>query len=518
DTEAMLRVIDRMMMMTTAATQREKEKGSGNDNLPAPHPTKNMLIHITKLLLKHKNSAKIYNLIDTLQAHNIAVPHEVWSALVICMLKNTEIELAYRTFQDQMISRSIVPTTECFERLVIGLSTIGEIREAYEFLCKAEGQGLVLGQKTYLLMLRMAAQELNEPKIVEDCFRKCVDVFSIEPTEGDLLWVLNTAARTGTPRLATEALKVLENKPGIEFKEQHLEPLLEAFIVDHDWAKMFEMLHHLRESGIGYGKGSLSLLSYELGRIRNRPLHSPAALFEMAMRMKDQYPLIVDATLLNALLRGLAIGKHVNLVFECAETWFKEAQVRRTIETYHVLLDCCRDSGNMKTAEVLFKALEKTDTHLAPDEKAYGLFAETCLKQKEYEDVFAILETMKMKGMIPSAQLYGKVARKCANERDPRAQLVLDEMKVYRYVVDDELVRFVETSGESAKRSEDRAKERQQRQRQEQLEGEMAISQNEFEEKINNEEDVWGYRDDNDDFADSEEFVASDDGKQKNAN
>ncbi|KAJ1673752.1 hypothetical protein EV182_004626, partial [Spiromyces aspiralis] len=293
---------------------------------------------------------------------------------------------------------------------------------------------------------------VEQGEVVQYCWDKCVGLYQLIPTEGDILQVLTTAARWGNIELARSCLLVLEEK-GIAIKDYHLEALFEAIVTSHDWARMFEMLQHMRESGMGYERGLFKKLTRELVRGRGKRGNTPEGVYEIMRDVSAKYPLVAaDGLVVNALLETMVIEGRLGEALEKTKEWFHELGIKRTLDTYHVLLQGCETDGNKTAAEVLFTSLRERDG-LSPIPQTYTLMVNVCLSQKNYEDAFLFLEAMKAHNIVPPATLYVNMAKRCAVENDPRGARLLDEMRtIFGYRVSARVQQFVETGGRSEQR------------------------------------------------------------------
>jgi pentatricopeptide repeat protein len=157
-----------------------------------------------------------------------------------------------------------------------------------------------------------------------------VEPRKINPSDGIVLHVLNTAARYGDTALATAAIELLSERQA-KLGLHHYEPLLESYAQAGDLEKAFRVLFIMADAGVPPCQSSTRSVFSMLAR-------SPELADEAAR-----------------VLRELSKGRKVpvaaaNVLLEAVTN---TGTMSRALEVYHSLTDICKSWPNQLTFELL---------------------------------------------------------------------------------------------------------------------------------------------------------------------
>ncbi|PVU88432.1 hypothetical protein BB561_005862 [Smittium simulii] len=390
-------------------------------------PRISIVISLSKLALRNRDKTVLFQIIRNMEKFKIPDNQEIYENLILLLLSNRESEFAYLMF-NKLIYLKFVPSQNVAHLMFQQMIRDGEEERVYQLASHMLKNNQFLLDSTILLLLRSFAQKyMAEPTLL--FWEKCNQSAEMLITEGDCLLVLATAARNGEPNLAADVLRVLDLK---EFclQEYHLEPLFEAFVNSEDWLRAIETLHIIRSSNMCKTKATTSYITKKLVEIHHLGSIMPQSLFKIFLDNQNDFPLALDANVINSLLEALIFTEQISSAVELSTMWFSRAGIKKNADTFSILLKACLEKHNSFAAKNIFDSALQDVT---PTESMYEYMILTALTQSYYEDAFIYLEAMKAKGFVPQNKVYSSLAAKCENYGDPRFEAVVEEMKLYGY-------------------------------------------------------------------------------------
>lgn len=266
------------------------------------------------------------------------------------------------------------------------------------------------------------------------------------PDDGVLLKVLNTAARNGSPQLAGEVLRMLNDR-GRKIEEAQFNALITAFARGKNLPMAFRTIQKIREADITPSPTTSSSLADAITADG-----SVEAVDEAYFALKDLHgeasasaPNVVDLIAFNAVVEAcVRLGD-----MERALGVFNDASslgVEPTTETFNLLFTGCLGGWSERLSPLepsaerppppqkelaMFLAGEMKVAGKQPDMRTYEALLQTSLYQDDYEDAFMYLEEMKsMHASIGKVRVivYQWIGWRLFEAEDERIEILLDEM------------------------------------------------------------------------------------------
>ncbi|KAJ2213233.1 hypothetical protein EV179_004020 [Coemansia sp. RSA 487] len=371
-----------------------------------------------------------------------------FNSLLTCLGNCNQSEMAYAVYTE-MRERGLTPRHQGSHSIIVSLAKIGEIDLALQILQESVGSSITFDWKTYMGILVNASFYMHH-KAYKLAFDQLTTVFGVQLTKGDYDYGLSIASKAGDYKLATSILESL-GRLGYPIREREYEALFDSLIVSKKWETAFKVVGNMRQTGYGKTSRTLRTLVRELTAKPAQTERLVAEAYEAMLETSSTVPAILDTSTLNALVLSLALSVRVEAAFTRMNEWFDKHSVKRNIETYEGLLTGCgKSKGNKTVAEKTLGMMLDVDK-LEPTKEIYELMIRVSLKQFNYEDAFVYLESMKAQKMAPGWPTYASIVRRCANVRDPRAKVALDEMRELGYTVTSALENYVAFNYKSGK-------------------------------------------------------------------
>jgi pentatricopeptide repeat protein len=259
------------------------------------------------------------------------------------------------------------------------------------------------------------------------CWDKVVNTHGLRPDEGTCLQVSRVAAKFADSKLATDVIRQLSNN-GYSYKEHYFVPLMEAFVAKDDLKSAFDVLDIMRVSGVPPSMRSTLSVSE---KISSNIETVDKAYYLLEEMKKEGKP--VDVTAFNIVIAACGLAKDIG---RSVATYREAANlgVVPNVDTFNAVLDACIQTDMKGMGQIVIDELKKAK--VAPNVDTFSKMISLVCRQSNYEDAFVYLEEMKSHGVIPPRRCYIVLAKKLANERDPRFHIALEEMETYGYKSD----------------------------------------------------------------------------------
>lgn len=250
-----------------------------------------------------------------------------------------------------------------------------------------------------------------------------------KPDEGLLILILNAAARHGNPALATAALAQF-SRLGLNGREYHYAPLLEAFCATGSLAEALAVLDTMRTHG-GVEPTLATARPLVESMVAPGDIKWVDAGFDAleGLHIKGSR---IDPAAFNAVLKAAEeYGdlKRAIVIYRQAASF----GVAPDIETFNTLLSACVKLAARDQALLVLADMEHQLGPATKDADTFQHLIELYLTQKDYEPAFQYLEEMKAARFRPSLATYEAIAATCWTRQDERFKLVLEEMQMGGY-------------------------------------------------------------------------------------
>ena len=198
------------------------------------------------------------------------------------------------------------------------------------------------------------------------------------PDEGLVLSVLGVAARWGRPDLATKALEVLPAL-AVRPQEQHLVPLLEAYVTAGQLPQAITVISAIRAAGM-----IPSIVTAEpiISALNTVELIDEAFYALEDMRKAGN---AVDVTAVNAVIEASVRLGDLQRV-RATQAAAGELGVSPNLETFNIVLSGCIEARHRPLGDTVL--VEMAALSIVPDSSTYCGLIRLCLTQTKYEDTW----------------------------------------------------------------------------------------------------------------------------------
>ena len=342
-------------------------------------------------------------------------------SVVFGLLRDGQNEMALEYWDQIHQERTEIPAW-VFETFIYVLTMRGFVGEAFQACRQTLGKGgddasgsASLGLWYYLLDECSRNLEYEGTNFI---WKQMVLPGTINPSDGMLLNVLNTAARHGDPTLATAALELL-SKRDVTLRAHHYEPLIESYVEAGDMENVFRVLCIMADSVMNVGRSSTRSIFLWLKRAPERADDAVRVLNSLSK--EHSVPVIAVKVVLEALLSAGAGFARTFAVYQQVCEICKSGPGAATMS---MLLEAC---DNAESAALLVQEMDRFS--IPPSPELVDHLAR-CFAHDGSLDV-ALLYLDEMRGLGPgpgaSQRTVDKVLGRCIAEKDPRAFRIAEE-------------------------------------------------------------------------------------------
>ncbi|KAF9446394.1 hypothetical protein P691DRAFT_794495 [Macrolepiota fuliginosa MF-IS2] len=272
----------------------------------------------------------------------------------------------------------------------------------------------------------IAAAETSHIEGVHQCWNTVTKHFKTLLDEGICLSVLNTAARHGSPELATEALQMLQTI-NVPPQEHHFAAIIEAFCQSGQVKEAILVLDLMTSSDIVPSIETTKPISESI----KQDLEKIDATWQLVKEFHKEGRRLDISAPRAVIAAAVACGDLTRaLTFYKALSQFN---LSPELQIYNLLLQACVRATDRRMGDHLLADMKTAK--VAPSRDTYENIIHLCLTQPVYEDAFFYLEEMKAAGFKPPLSVYTALVDKCLSANDTRHQIALQEMEECEYVI-----------------------------------------------------------------------------------
>lgn len=404
-------------------------------------PDSELCHNALKVLAVHPDYLLREEILEYMRSMWFSLSDEGRHFVVAGQLREGSIEMALDGLES-MVSSGIEVQDWLYDMAMYVLLDVGEAEEVVHLaqLSAAKRKREISGV-IWFRLLDLASSSLNH-LATSYVWKRRVQSESLNPSSGQCLDVLKTAARHGDIDLATDVFRLL-GKRKTTFDMEHYELLLNAYVSARDYEGAFKVLSIMKEANMNPDMGCTRVLVQHL---RVHPVRCLEA-FDKLQSVKDSHSL--PPTALNALLEAFGIYNFAK-VFD----WFRDFKhlcgSAPDLETYNVMLQKCGQHSHKKAA-AMFLASEMVASEITPDKLTYDRLVLVCVKSHELDDAYGYLLEMQERGFKPRLGTLFFFARSLAPTGDPRTLTLMEMIKTHGPEVE-EALRFVRERYDAAQR------------------------------------------------------------------
>ncbi|KAL9600058.1 MAG: hypothetical protein Q9219_003428 [cf. Caloplaca sp. 3 TL-2023] len=373
---------------------------------------------VLKVLAIHPDHLLRRQILDEFRTRWFSLSNEGWHDVIVGLLRDKQIELALQNLQSaQQEGVRIGPWL--YDMLIYNLCDIGEHDEALSTLKSRveSGEQLISGTLWYYL-LDSASSAFHYPATLY-AWRRRVQPGYLNPPSGICLNVLNTAARHPDPDLATEVIRVLEERSQT-LQLHHYEALLEAHLPSNLRAAL-TVLVIMPSKGLSPTPSSTRPLFLHLRQSPDLPSEALSILRDLHAQDNNS-PVPLEA--INVLIESHIVHHH---------------NFPQAFHTYKALRSLCPSGPSLSTFTSLLRgcprgrtdvavslAEEMAAAGIAPDAWTYELLILVCMDDeregegRRLDDAWWFFEQMRGKGWWLREGTAMALARKACWVADER--------------------------------------------------------------------------------------------------
>ncbi|KAI8057967.1 hypothetical protein BDF22DRAFT_663092 [Syncephalis plumigaleata] len=383
------------------------------------------------------------------------------------MLRNNIRHYHYKINEKIMenMERDNIPLGSSFYDMIINGRSRLEPEHALRTLKEMKARGMLPLASTYISLMRSFGYQGDSNTVMQllrdaerhvavpvygyfHAFESCTDSDNLEGAlycwnyfmrsginvhEGGCLALLRLAANAGDGSLAGDVLRHLT--------QQKYKSIVGALVNSDDMAA-FGVLDLMEKANIPISQDFVAAWT-------NRLATSKAMLdkgFGLLERIHKEGGEQGGRKIHTALFNGLLIASLRLRDPERVASYFEQVTKLNVVpntDSYNALLDACKIAQQPTMAVDLLAEMRENNIPLRRVIAAFcGVPA-----GESYEEAFQYLEETKSAGYVPTESMYVMIIRKCARERDPRANIAMEEMETIGYTVGHNLRRYVEAGG-----------------------------------------------------------------------
>lgn len=391
-------------------------------------PSIGVLQSALKALSVHPDYLLRTDILRSLDVKGAKPDKEAKFSVILGLLRDGQLERALEMLEDLVRSNQVVPGW-IFEIFIYILSRRGFIDEAVKVMqvrLKARNKNtpshaLPLGTWYFLLDECSRALHYEGTKLVWD---HLVQQRIVNPPDGVVLNILNTACRHQDADLATRAIELLAER-GVRLGLHHYEALVECYAYNGDLLNALQVLCIMEGADIAPEAASTRSL-FLLFRRLPQLLDGVKEMIESLKAAGYKVPIAV-----------------VNVVLEavCEE----EPTIHKAFDMYRDLLQLCSSGPDLRTFQVLLQKAQDAQTAqelesemlmytLKPTRDMYEHFVRCSIVDGDLNTTFKYLAQMELaplarntsRRMWISHPTLVQLLRRCFKEMDPRAWAVVD--------------------------------------------------------------------------------------------
>ncbi|CAG8484078.1 8520_t:CDS:2 [Paraglomus occultum] len=388
------------------------------------------------------------NIMEDLKNDGFEPTATTFEHYVSALVAHGELEHAADVLE-MMEKNEITPTMLTYATILQSATAFNEAVFAGELLQKMEKVHHPLSSALYIDVLRLSTLE-KKPLLVEHCWKKAIE-FKGDVDDGLCAYILQLAGRTGNTSLATSVAKYLIDKEA-PLDEHHYASLIAAFARNGKIREAVLALGIMRNRGIAPNE-------YTSEGITDFAQYSHVRVQEALLLLRDLHDQkhFVDIEAINALIRACKVltkrdgpKKGKFMAGTMADVDFADIIYRTASEldltpdtnTLNALLHVLTRTGNLYMAESYLNDFQAKGVEF--NVVTYSRMIEIMCMQINYEKAFVYLEEMKKKNIVPPANVYRHIIRKCAYNNDPRASIAIQEMESLGYKATSDLLSFTQ--------------------------------------------------------------------------
>ncbi|MCJ1319090.1 hypothetical protein MMC15_004423 [Xylographa vitiligo] len=403
-----------------------------------------------KVLAVHPNHVLRNEILDELRSRWFTLSTEGWHDVVVGCIRDRQIEVALDKL-DQMHKLGVPVHSWLHDLFVYTFCETGDFDEVLRIMhYRVASDELDLSATLWYYILDTASRAYHYETTLW-VWRKRVETGYLHPASGICINVLNTAARYGDFRLASDVFRILGNRTN-SLQAYHYEALLESYLAADNLRPAISVLTLMTTSNVAPTEATTRSLYLYLRASAKLPAQALIMLRDLRKASKP-----VPTVAINAIIEA---SIHLNDLTSAIETYkvlHTICESGPTTATFNAIFRGCSKAGRKDLA--MFMASEMLALKVQPDALTYDRLVLVCIGGSglnDLDDGWRYFEEMKGKGWWPRRGTLIAMARRYCEKGDERVWELMEEVE--RRGMD--VVGIQRWVGENWKRKEETTKRR----------------------------------------------------------
>ncbi|KAI4197168.1 MAG: hypothetical protein LQ350_006112 [Teloschistes chrysophthalmus] len=390
---------------------------------------------IIKVLAIHPDYLLRRHVLEELRERWFNLSDEGWQDVIVGLLRDKQLEVAIETLQNvQQEGIRIQPWL--YDLVLFNLCEGGEYDEALSMLRFRIDRGeQVISGNVWHHVLDSASRAFHHEATFY-AWRKRVETSYLNPSSGVCLNVLDTAARHGDSRLATDVIRVLGNRSQ-KLQRYHYEALIESYLPS-DLQTALTVLTLMASSRIRPTESSTRAIFLHLQQSSDLPESAIAILRDLKQQQR-----LIPVEAVNVIIESHIYHERFDTALETYKMLHTLCPSGAVTGTFNTLFRGCRSRKEI----AMFLASEMVAMKVPPNALTYDRLVLVCVEasstKEDLTDAWRYVEEMRGGGWwlrLGTAKALAKKACALGDERiwdlqgDPNEDGGLDKVSLRRMV------------------------------------------------------------------------------------
>ncbi|MCJ1410577.1 hypothetical protein MMC19_004663 [Ptychographa xylographoides] len=347
-----------------------------------------------------------------------------WHDLAAGYLRDRQIEMALGKLEE-MRKEGIRVRPWLYDLFVYNFCDTGDFDEALHIMeYRVDAVELDISATLWYYLLDSASRAYHHEATLYT-WRKRVESGYLNPPSGICINVLNTAARHGDFRLATDVFRVLGNRT-TSLQPYHYEALFEAYLAGD------------------YFRAALTVLTVMASSTTALPTEATTRPLYLYLRQSPQYPIQAFTTLknlhkanktiptvaINAIIEAHVAHSDLTAAITVYKSLHTLSSTGPTTATFNAIFRGCSKARRKDLA--MFMAAEMLALKVDPDALTYDRLVLVCIEggtEVDLDDAWRYFGEMKDRGWWPRRGTLVAMAKKGCERGDERIWELVEEME-----------------------------------------------------------------------------------------
>ena len=324
-------------------------------------------------------------------------------------------------YLEQMRAESIVVQPWLHDLLAYCFCDTGDFDEVLKLMrYRLDSAELEISPTLWYYILDTASRNQHHEATLY-AWRRCVEAGNLNPPSGICINILNTAARHGDFRLATDVFRILGQRTN-SLQIHHYEALFEAYLTAGDHRTALSVLPVMAAANILATDATVRPLYLYLRQSPELPARALHTLQQLKKADK-----VIPTVAINAIIEAAISTNDLNFAIDTYKILHTLSSTGPTTSTFNALFRGCAKAGRKDTA--MFLAAEMLALKVPPDALTYDRLILVCIEgmtDEDNDDAFKYFEEMKGMSWWPRRGTLVAMAKRFCEWGDERVWGLVD--------------------------------------------------------------------------------------------